>query len=758
MVDVSTALRIAFENGVVAAAMSGKMLHTTLPAAQLSQLPASELHLAAVNHGMADGISVSVTLCGTPEAVAQWLSKDDVAIELKPIHPWHHAAYATTNAFKNWGSAARPPLGTSWAATMPTTPHGGAARSPVFVSSVTSRAQTDIDADHWKAWLTTPVQFSAAMGHLVDLVVREKAAPVYVVQMGAHPVLDGAVASLSDLLASAGAPPLVAHVSSMRRRVGAAAHLCEQRELLDAAQLLTPNLAASGALTLPVGSASVTLDPARTYSEQGVTSAVLPRLVKRLAPFFPGLATHDLYAFPTVAALVGGFDRRASGAGGEGAGHRAATAAVDTPAFGVLGWGVKLPANVNDGEGAWSALRDEVCAISSPPAAFKHCPHNAGYLHPPYDAAAAAASAKTAGVDAAEAAALDPQHALALELVQKALDDAGSEAVELATADRERIGVYLSAWQPPADDAQKKSAYAAIGGSLSALAARVANCFDLHGPAITVNTACSGGLVAVDTALRDLRAGRIDYAVVGGVNLIASSPKAADSFAALKRATMLSPTARCHTFSAAADGYVRSEGGVVFLLQSSACSPAASAPPRAVIVGSAVNQNTQRKPMTAVDPVAQERVVRAACRDAGIAPSALSAIELHGTGTKLGDPVELSALARVTAAPTADGPAASTACTLTAAKMVRALIDPPPPPRSRLARRRSPTATLSALSALAPLLSPHPHTLKLTLLRNLFPLACLLPSRLASASLCRARSTLAISSRPPARSGCSRRV
>eukprot|EP01049_Picozoa_sp_SAG25_P008350 SAG25_NODE_742_length_5598_cov_36.107110_6_plen_119_part_00 len=115
---------------------------------------------------------------------------------------------------------------------------------------------------------------------------------------------------------------------------------------------------------------------------------------------------------------------------------------------------------------------------------------------------------------------------------------------------------------------------------------------------------------------------------------MSTSPEAAQVFNDLKRAGMLSPTARCHTLSDAADGYVRSEGGCLFLLKSSALtgSEASEMPYRARIIGSAVNQNSQRKPLTAVDPISQERVIRAACADAGVTPSALAAVEMHGTG------------------------------------------------------------------------------------------------------------------------------
>ena len=681
IIDAASALRIAYENGIVAAALSGKMVHTTIPSSQLSLLPSSELHLAAINHVVVDDCMVdansaaaeevvSVTLCGTPDAVAAWLAKDEGAVELKPSCPWHHPAYAATEAILHWGDA-KPALTFESRPLPQLVPHK-ATQSPesdcVFISSMSGTTEAGVDKAHWRSWLTQPVIFHSALKHLAAL-AGARMQTAYVVQIGPHPVLDAAITSLSASLQTEGVP-LIARVSSMRRNTHPARYLREQRALLASAGLLWAPLASalisSGVLSLqlPTRTISLTTEQGVTFAEQGVTSAQIPLLARRLAPFFPGLMPHDLYRFTSIDALLAGFDDVAVDAR-PGLGGGGARTGLHAASMHVLGWGVALPMAVNSEDQVWQALLEQHCAISAPPTPFsEHCQHAAGYLHPPFDAVRAVAVARAAGVDAAEASVIDPQQALAIELVTRTLDHAGEDAVKLLNADRERVGVYIGAWQPPAEDATRKSAYSAIGSSLSALSARVANCFNFQGPAVTINTACSSGLVAVDTAMRDMRAGRIDYALVGGVNLIAGSPKAADAFAALKRATMLSPTARCHTFSAAADGYVRSEGGVIFLLESSAATSPSSPIPRATIAGSAVNQNTQRKPMTAVDPVAQERVVRAACHDAGIEPGALSAIEMHGTGTKLGDPVELSALARVTAK-TGDGPG----CTLTAAKM-----------------------------------------------------------------------------------------
>lgn len=660
-VDVEMALRIAYENGVVASAMEGKMVHTMLPPANISTLP-DGVNLAAINYS--DGVDVSVTLCGTAEAMDGWLEKDETAVELRPKHPWHHPGYLGTKECNAWGTA-----------------HGTAqlqglkfeqppASECTFISATTAGVTTKIDRAHWAAWLSQPVQFEGALELLVALAAKRPDEALYVIQCAPHPVLDAPIRSLTARLEASAGKVLVAQAASMKRGTWAASFVREQRARLGAAALLEDRLLhalrAAGALRLnsSAGDRSIEIDAERPLADQGVTSAQIPLLTRRLAPFFPGLAPHDLYRFTSVRALLGGWDAPSGSAGApQPSCPPASSASLD-----VLGWGLRLPAHVENSDEMWTALLQGEAAITPPPEGFKVVNH-AGFLRPQFDAMAANGVARSCGIDGGEAGVIEPQHALALDLVDRMFTQVGPEATAAVLANRERVGVYLGAWQSPADDCTRKSAYAAIGSSLSALAARVANVHNLNGPALTINTACSSALVAVDTALRDARAGRIDYAIVGGVNLIASSPKAADMFAALRRATMLSPTSRCHTFSAAADGYVRAEGGVVFLVRSTN-APSLERPltVRATIEGTAVNQNTQRKPMTAVDPVAQERVVRAACADAGITPSTLAAVELHGTGTKLGDPVELSALAVVTAG-SADTPAAEGGCTLTAAKM-----------------------------------------------------------------------------------------
>lgn len=178
LIDVRTALRIAYENGLVAAALSGKMLHTTIPSSQLPLLPSGELHLAAINNVVAteEGAEkvVSVTLCGTPTAVEAWLAKDEGATELKPTCPWHHSAYRTTEAIRQWGEArpavsshssplARLALDTAVPEVKP---------KCTFISSVTAQSDAVVDAAHWQVRLGLLLLHSSppALKRCVDLV------------------------------------------------------------------------------------------------------------------------------------------------------------------------------------------------------------------------------------------------------------------------------------------------------------------------------------------------------------------------------------------------------------------------------------------------------------------------------------------------------------------------------------------------------------------------------------------------------------
>src|SRR5271165_2212133 len=165
------------------------------------------------------------------------------------------------------------------------------------------------------------------------------------------------------------------------------------------------------------------------------------------------------------------------------------------------------------------------------------------------------------GISPREAAQIDPQQRLLLELAWHAFEDAGIPASKMSGS---ATGVYIGASTTDYSDLRLgdpagADSYFMTGSTLSILANRISYIFDLHGPSLAIDTACSSSLVALHLACEALAQGEIDAAVVGGVNILASP----FGFVSFSQATMLSPTGLCRAFSASADGYVRSEGGVV---------------------------------------------------------------------------------------------------------------------------------------------------------------------------------------------------
>ncbi|WP_186762922.1 SDR family NAD(P)-dependent oxidoreductase [Lentzea tibetensis] len=240
-----------------------------------------------------------------------------------------------------------------------------------------------------------------------------------------------------------------------------------------------------------------------------------------------------------------------------------------------------------------------------------------------------------------EAACTDPQQRLFLEEAWTALENAGYAGAAL---DGKRAGVYVgctggdyTAWfteRPPAQ--------AAWGNHPAIVPARVAYHLNLHGPAIAVDTACSSSLVAIHLACQGLRSGETELAVAGGV-AVQTTPR---TYLTAGRAGMLSPTGRCHTFGAAADGFVPGEGVGVVVLKRLADALADGDHVHAVIRGCAVNQDGATNGITAPSAASQERLIREVHDRFGIDPAEIGMLEAHGTGTKLGDPIETEALVR----------------------------------------------------------------------------------------------------------------
>ncbi|MBP0491202.1 type I polyketide synthase [Pararoseomonas indoligenes] len=252
------------------------------------------------------------------------------------------------------------------------------------------------------------------------------------------------------------------------------------------------------------------------------------------------------------------------------------------------------------------------------------------------------------GLSPREVSEADPQQRVLLEVVSEALEDAGWPASSVAGRE---IGVFVGGSSTDyaelrLSDPASLDRYFMTGNTLSILGNRITNVFDLRGGAQTIDTACSSSLVALSHAVDALRAGRIEAALVGGVQLLLSPYP----FTGFSRASMLSPTGRCHVFSAGADGYVRGEGAGAVVLKPLGAALADGDFIRGVILAAGVNSVGRSIGLSLPDPQAQAALIRQVLDEAGVAPSRVTYFEAHGTGTQAGDPVEATAIGSVLSA------------------------------------------------------------------------------------------------------------
>lgn len=251
------------------------------------------------------------------------------------------------------------------------------------------------------------------------------------------------------------------------------------------------------------------------------------------------------------------------------------------------------------------------------------------------------------GISPREAVNMDPQQRLLLEISWQAFEDAG---IVPQTLKGSNTGVFIGHFGHDYESLQIKAygyddlqANFSTATSASVQAGRLSYFYDFHGPAVSLNTACSSTLVAIHMASQSLLQKECDVALAGGANLILT-PELSLVFG---RANMLSAVGKCKTFAASADGYVRSEGCAMVVLKRVQDAINAGDTILAIIKGSAINQDGASNGLTAPNGVAQEMVIQAALARANIAPHEITYIETHGTGTSLGDPIEVEALVNV---------------------------------------------------------------------------------------------------------------
>lgn len=329
----------------------------------------------------------------------------------------------------------------------------------------------------------------------------------------------------------------------------------------------------------------------------------------------------------------------------------------------VIGLGCRFPGAENPGE-FWQLLRDGVDAISE-------VPGNRWDIDRFYDATGELAPGKMTtrwggflkqvdefdaqffGISPREAARMDPQQRLLLEVAWESLEDAGIPPESLAgTLTGVFVGISSSDYATLQNSTGSRlqalgrvDAYSGVGNAFSIAANRLSYVFDLRGPSLAVDTACSSSLVSVHMACESLRQGESDVALAGGVNVMLA-PEVTIAFS---HAHMMAADGRCKTFDAAADGYVRGEGCGVVVLKRLSDAIKDGDNILALIKGSAVNQDGRSNGLTAPSGLAQQQVIRAALKKAQLTAEQIDYVEAHGTGTKLGDPIEVRALAAVQA-------------------------------------------------------------------------------------------------------------
>ena len=257
------------------------------------------------------------------------------------------------------------------------------------------------------------------------------------------------------------------------------------------------------------------------------------------------------------------------------------------------------------------------------------------------------------GISEREAAAIDPQHRLLLETAWESLEHAGLDPATIADSlTGVFVGMTHADYQLLAADANAvEGPYGFTGSNFSLASGRIAYNLGVHGPAFTVDSACSSSLLAVHMACNSLRDGESDLALAGGVSIMLEPRKMSSGSAQ----GMLSPTGRCHAFDKNADGFVSGEASVVLVLKRLQDALDDGDRVLAVVRGTAANQDGHTVNIATPSREAQTNVYRAALAAGGIDPTTVGMVEAHGTGTPVGDPIEFASLAAVYGT---DGPCA----------------------------------------------------------------------------------------------------
>ncbi|WP_191761877.1 type I polyketide synthase [Komarekiella delphini-convector] len=323
----------------------------------------------------------------------------------------------------------------------------------------------------------------------------------------------------------------------------------------------------------------------------------------------------------------------------------------------IIGIGCRFPSQVNNAEAYWHLLQAGVDAITAIPtdrwdinSFYDPNPDTPGKMYTKYGGFLERVDGfepKFFNISPREAIAIDPQQRLLLEVSWEALENAGQAKEQLEGS---KTGIFIGVSSQDysqltinSGDFTRIDPHSSLGNARSIAAGRLAYIFGFQGTCLQLDTSCSSSLMAVHLACQSLRAQESNLALAGGVNLILS-PETTIGLCKLKA---LSTDGHCKTFDAAADGYARGEGCGIVVLKRLSDAIADRDNILAVIRGSAANHDGRSNGMTAPNGSAQEALIRKALENAKVKPNEIQYIEAHGTGTALGDPIEVFALEKV---------------------------------------------------------------------------------------------------------------
>ncbi|WP_186002078.1 type I polyketide synthase [Corallococcus sp. Z5C101001] len=396
---------------------------------------------------------------------------------------------------------------------------------------------------------------------------------------------------------------------------------------------------------------------ATPFFQMGVDSLVALKLISRLSDKLGrSLSPTLIWEHPTPAGLAAHLLHPEEGA--ESNRLRDTSAPEASEPIAIVGLACRFP-SAPDAEAFWRVLQEGIdCVTEVPPGRWEEAasraptPESRERLHPPPGAFLDTVDRFDPGffgISPREAGQLDPQQRLMLELSWEALEDAG---IAPRTLRGSKTGVFTGlVWRDYADlqtlHGALPSLHTCTGHAGSIVANRVSYVFGFEGPSLAIDTACSSSLVAIHEACRSLRAGESTLALAGGaqLNLSPRTLMAVSAFGAL------APDGRCKTFDARANGYGRGEGAGVVILKPLSRALADGDSIYCLIRGGAVNNDGASNGLTAPSPKAQERLLREAYGASGVDPARVQYVELHGTGTPLGDPIEARALGAVLGGP-----------------------------------------------------------------------------------------------------------